>query len=109
MKNIVLDYQRNRSIERVLGNYPEVSLGKPEILTAIDTFVTHNIRIGELLGDLARPRSVVFRPKHDQLRKLRVSMARMAGLGLILATGQLNSPKAAMYKMYKLSAWTGTA
>ena len=109
MKNIVLDYQRNKSTERVLGNYPEVSLGKPEILTAIENFAGNNNRIGELLGDLARPRSVIFRPKHDQLRKLRVATARMAGLGVILATSQQSGPKAGMYKAYKLSAWTGTA
>lgn len=109
MKNKVLEYQRNKSIERVLGNYPEVSLGKPEILTAIQNFAANDIRIGELLSDLARPRSVIFRPKHDQLKKLRVATARMAGLGVILATSQQNEPKVSMYKAYKLNAWTGTA
>ena len=109
MKNIVLDHQRNKSTERVLGNYPEVSLGKPEILTAIENFASNNNRCGELLGELARPRSVIFRPKHDQLRKLRVTTARMAGLGVILATSQQDEPKAGMYKAYKLSVWTGTA
>jgi hypothetical protein len=109
MKNTVLEYQRNKSIERVMVDYPEVSAGKPEILTAIETFAGNDIRIGEILSDLAKPRSVIFRPKHDQLRKLRVAVTRMAGMGIILATSQQDEPKAAMYKAYKLSAWSGTA
>ncbi len=109
MKNTVLEYQRNKSIERIMVNYPEVSAGKPEILTAIETFAGNDIRIGEILSDLAKPRSVIFRPKHDQLRKLRVAVTRMAGMGIILATSQQDEPKAAMYKAYKLSAWSGTA
>jgi len=109
MKNTVLEYQRNRAIERVMDENPEVSVGKPEILTAIETFAANDIRIGEILSDLAKPRSVIFRPKHDQLRKLRVAVTRMAGMGIILATSQQDEPKAAMYKAYKLSAWSGTA
>ena len=109
MKNTVLEYQRNRAIERVMGDNPEVSVGKPEILTAIETFAANDIRIGEILSDLAKPRSVIFRPKHDQLRKLRVAVTRMAGMGIILATSQQDEPKVAMYKAYKLSAWSGTA
>jgi hypothetical protein len=109
MKYSVLDNQRKKAIERSCTNNPEVWESKPEIMAAIETFTGNNTRIGELLAVLARPRSIIFRPKHNQLRSLRVGVSRMAGLGIILATSQQDESKAGMYKAYKLGAWRGTA
>lgn len=109
MKNIVLDYQRNRSLERVVTNNPEVFTGKPEIIAANVKFAANNNRLGELLADLAHPRSAIFRPKHDLDKKLRKELSRMAGIGILLATRQNDAPKTALYKEYKQNAVDGTS
>lgn len=108
MKKIVLYYQRNRSLERVMINNPEVFAEKPEITAAIEKFTANNNRSGDLLADLARPRSIIFLPKSGQERNLRRELSRMAGIGILMATRQNDAPKAAMYMEYKRNASEGT-
>ena len=109
MKDKVLIHQRNKAVERVFVKYPEVTKEKPEIIAAVESFTKNNTRVGELLAEVAHPRSVIYSPKHDQLRKMRVAVVRMSGLGVIIATRQGDEPKVQMYKEYKQNAWKGTA
>jgi hypothetical protein len=109
MKYSVLIQQRNVSLERVMTGYPEVSAEKPEILAAIATFGANNLTAAGLLATLAYPRSVLFRPKHIKAKKIRVLLARMAGIGVLMATRQKDEAKAEMYMDYKRKASKGTA
>jgi len=107
MNKHVFYYQRNERLMRVMTNNPEASLGKPEIVAANEAFAANNNQCGILLAGLAYPRSVIYRPKQDQQKKLRQMTAIMAGMGMLLATRQKDAPKTDMYKEYKLKASKG--
>jgi hypothetical protein len=101
MNNFILNHQRNKALQRVNEKYPAVFAGKPEILSANETFAGNNDKISVLIAVLARPRPLVFSPKKDQAVKLAVALSRKAGIGLLLATRQNDIPKINMYKAYK--------
>lgn len=104
MNNFILILQRNKSVQWVFEKYPEVYEGKTEIEAALETFSANNTRITVITALLARPISVVFGSKKDQAKKLRVSLSRVSGVGMLLATRQNDEPKLNMYKSYKKQA-----
>lgn len=104
MKHLIFIYQGFKSLNWVMDNYAAVFEDKPEVQSAKETFAGNNDRIGELITNLVRPRSIVYRPRQNSREKLRILLARMAGIGVIVATRQQNAPLADMFKVYKSQA-----
>jgi hypothetical protein len=108
MKYLIAKHLRFKSIHRVIEKYPADFAGNPEILAAIELFAGNNNRIAELLTNLSGPRSLVHSPKVDLKRRVRVSMTRMSGMGILIGTRQNDEPKINMYKAFKQLSWRNT-
>ena len=108
MKRFIAILLRFRSIERVKDKYLADFTGNPEILAAILLFAGNNNRIAELLTNLSGPRSLVHSAKVDLKRRVRVSMSRMSGMGVLIGTRLNDEPKIKMYKTFKQLSWSNT-
>lgn len=105
MQKIVLNHQRNISIQGVNDAYPEVYEDKPELEAATETFATNNAKATTLFVVLSKPRKLIYGPQKDQILKLRTTLAIMAGIGILIATRKQDAPKINMYKEYKRSSY----
>lgn len=83
--------ERNTALTRVFGRYPEAFTQRPEVQTYITEFSTMTTRLGEILPELLKPRSLNFVARqalHDTTAK---GLKKYAGIGMMAAT-QLNNP-----------------
>jgi hypothetical protein len=104
MSNIILLHQRDKAVQRVNDNNPNVYEDKSEAKAATESLAGNNLRMAILIAVLARPRPLVYSLKKDQMKRLAKSLSRKAGIGILIATRQKDEPKIAMYKSYKRTA-----
>ena len=101
MKEFIGPHQVCIATEGTIKKYPEEFDGNTEIMAVTVKFAANNVRKGELLAGLSKPRSVIIAPRTDLRKKVRVSVKRMTGLGILISTRRNDETKVEMFKEYR--------
>ena len=101
MRMFINRHQRNKSICRVLNNYPLAFQNKAKALAMKEEFNNQSEEVSDLISSLLRPSSTIHRPKQDSQQKFVATVFEYIGMGILLATDLENMPLLDILKVYK--------
>jgi hypothetical protein len=85
MKQYIKRSQKYRAIARVLDNYPNAFLNKPEAEAVKNSFVAKSNEMVSQIGLLITPVSSLYQNRIDNRLKLAESLQNMINMGIMIA------------------------
>jgi hypothetical protein len=85
MKQFIKRSQNYRAIARVLDNYPNAFINKPEAEAAKNSFVTKSNEMVLQIGLLVSPISSIYQNRIDNRLKIADSLQNMINMGIMIA------------------------